>query len=130
MTYAVVSDVAEELGRPISSLTSDETAQINRWLRRAEAVIRGRLPGLDDLVTAGALTAEVVADVEAAAVARKVLNPEGKVAERIDDYDYRLNENSRRGEVFITDEEWALLTPVSVSVAFSTRPGFEPDGVA
>ena len=53
----------------------------------------------------------VLVDVETEAVIRKVKNPDGKVSEGIDDYNYRLNENARKGDLFLTDEEWALISP-------------------
>src|SRR5690606_40269505 len=57
------------------------------------------------------------------AVIRKLKNPDGKVSEGIDDYNYRLNENSRKGELFLTDEEWALLLPGAGEGAWTIRPG-------
>lgn len=125
MTYANVTDVSTRLGRPINS--PDEIAQVNAWLGDVERLILRRLPNLDDYITDGTVDADDVVRVEAQAVIRKILNPEGKVAEDIDDYRYRYNENTRRGELFLTDEEWAAITPVAASGAFSTRPGFEPD---
>lgn len=121
MTYANLSDVSTRLGRPITN--ADEIAQVNAWLGDVEALILARLPNLDDLVAAGNPSALVVAMVEANAVIRKIKNPDGKVSEGIDDYNYRLNENSRKGELFLTDEEWALLTPDSADGAWTIRPG-------
>lgn len=125
MTIGTVQDVADELGRPITD--ASEVAQVTKWLARVEAIIKRRMPDLLDLVAAGDPPAELVAGIEASAVVRKIKNPDGKVAEGIDDYNYRYNEQSRKGEIFLTDDEWALLLPVSASGAFSTRPGFEPD---
>lgn len=121
MTYANLSDVSTRLGRPITS--PEEVAQVNAWLADVEALILARIPNLADLVTAGNPSAAVVAMVEANAVIRKIKNPDGKVSEGIDDYNYRLNENSRKGELFLTDEEWALLTPDSPDGAWTIRPG-------
>lgn len=121
MTYAVLADVSTRLGRPITD--TDEIAQVNAWLGDVEAMILARIPGLADLVAAGNPSAEVVAMVEANAVIRKIKNPDGKVSEGVDDYNYRLNENSRKGELFLTDEEWALLTPDSANGAWTIRPG-------
>ena len=61
--------------------------------------------------------------IEANAVIRKVRNPDGKVSEGNDVYNYRLNENARKGELFLTDEEWALLTPGGGTGAFTITPG-------
>lgn len=120
MTYASITDVSTRLGRPI--VDTLEVAQVNAWLEDVEAIILARIPGLPDAVIAGSPTAATVVMVESNAVIRKIKNPDGKVAERVDDYDYRLNENSRKGELFLTDEEWALLTPDGPDGAFTIRP--------
>lgn len=120
MTYATVSDVATRLGRPISDAA--EIAQVNAWLGDVESIIEARVGPLAIAVTAGTLTTGTIVRVECQAVIRKVQNPDGKVAENVDDYGYRYNENVRRGELFLTDEEWASLTPASSSAAFTITP--------
>ena len=47
MTWAQIDDVAVELGRDIAS-DSTEGRQIGKWLRRAEMMIRNRIPVLDE----------------------------------------------------------------------------------
>ena len=121
MSYASIEDVSTRLGRPITDPA--EVAQITAWLGDVEALIVSRIPTLDDSVALGSPTAAVVAMVEANAVIRKVRNPDGKVSEGIDDYNYRLNENARKGEIFLTDDEWALLAPTAGGGAFTIRPG-------
>ena len=121
MSFANVTDVATRLGRPITD--ADEIAQVNAWLGDISALIEARIPDIADRVAGGVPSTAVVAMVEANAVIRKVQNPEGKVSEDIDDYRYRLNENARRGELFLTDEEWALLEPGSGEGAFTIVPG-------
>lgn len=129
MSYATITDVSERLGRPIS--TAAEIAQVNAWLGDVHALILGRIPTIDAQVLEGQPSEAVVVMVEANAVIRKIQNPEGKVSEGIDDYNYRLNENARKGEIFLTDDEWALLLRgTNPSGAFSTRPGFEPDTIS
>lgn len=120
MTFASITDVSTRLGRPISDAL--EVAQVTAWLEDVEAIILSRIPELPVAVTDGRPTLSTVVMVEANAVIRKIKNPDGKVAERVDDYDYRLNENSRKGELFLTDEEWALLTPDGPDGAFTIRP--------
>lgn len=124
-TYANLADVATRLGRSITS--TEEVAQVNAWLADIDALIAQRIPTLAALVAAGAPTTAVVVMVEANAVVRKVRNPEGKVSENIDDYQYRLNPEAARGELFLTEEEWASLSPGSGQGAFSVRPYFAPD---
>lgn len=71
----------------------------------------------------GALDAGLVANVEAAAVARKILNPGGLKSEQVDDYAYSRVSDAAQVDVTLTDEEWALLTPSrSERGAFSITP--------
>ena len=125
MTYATVVDVSTRLGRPIAD--PDEVAQVEAWLDDAEAVILSRIPTLPDLLGVGAPTVATLVMVESNAVIRKIRNPEGYTSETIDDYTYRYNEQVRRGDIFLTDEEWSLLSPAGAAGAFSTTPGFVPD---
>lgn len=121
MTYALVSDVSTRLGRPISD--ANEVAQVTAWLEDVETLIRARIPDLDGRVADGTPTAPTVVMVEANAVVRKVRNPDGKQNERIDDYSYGLNADAARGDLFLTDDEWALLEPGSGNGAWTIRPG-------
>lgn len=118
--YANLTDVSARLGRPVTDAT--EVEQVNAWLSDVETLILARIPDMVARVGDNQPSSAVVAMVEANAVVRKVRNPEGKVSERIDDYDYRLNENAGRGELFLTDEEWALLSPGAGAGAFTIRP--------
>lgn len=123
MTYATVADVSTRLGRPIDS--PEEQAQVGAWLGDVESLIRLRVPNLDDRVAAGEIPPGTVVMIETNAVIRKMTNPDGKVSETIDDYTYRYNETARKGDLFLTDDDWALL--LAQSGAFSVRPDFEPD---
>lgn len=125
MTYASIADVAAELGRPVP--TGAETiAQWNRWLTRIENQILARIPDLHDRVAAGDPTADLVADVEATAVARKALNPEGlrSTTRSIDDGSVTKTVDQERsaGKLELTDDEWDLLLPRPVRGAFTIRP--------
>ena len=108
MAHATLQDVTDSLGRPI---VGAESTQVNGWLDKIERIISRKLGDLDALISDGRLSAELLADVETEAVIRKIKNPDGKVAEGIDDYNYRLNENARKGDLFLTEEEWALISP-------------------
>ncbi|GIG27182.1 Gp19/Gp15/Gp42 family protein [Cellulomonas denverensis] len=120
MTYAVLTDVATRLGRPITD--TNEVAQVNAWLSDIEALILSRIPDLAAQIADGHPTEAVVKMVEANAVIRKIKNPDGKQNERIDDYSFGLNTDAARGDLFLTDEEWALLEPGSGEGAFTIRP--------
>lgn len=126
MSVATVTDVQVRLGRPITDAT--EIAQVNAWLSDLEALIKVRIPDLSQRVLDGVLDSEVVKLVEAQAVVRKVKNPDGKQNERVDDYSYGLTADAARGDLFLTDDEWALLLPsTNPSGAFTIRPYGAPD---
>ncbi len=110
MTYASVTDVSKRLGRPIT--VGAETEQVEAWLEDVESLILARIPDLAVHVTDGRLTLETVKMIESNAVIRKVKNPDGYTSETIDDYTYRFNDSARKGDLFLTDEEWALLLPL------------------
>lgn len=126
--FATLTDVQARLGRPISDAA--EIAQVTAWLADTEVLIRARVPDIDERVAAGTPPAATVTMVVSNVVIRKLQNPDGKIQEGLDDYNYRLNENARRGELFLTDDEWALILGPVASGAFSVRPYFESDTTA
>lgn len=108
---ASVKDVATQLGRPI-----DEPLEINQvtaWIEMAELAIRQRYPNLDQLIAGNRISLDAVNMVEASAVARHSLNPEGYTSksERIDDYQTTYGMTNSAVGITFTDSEWALLTP-------------------
>lgn len=125
MTYASVADVAAELGRPVPT-DPNIVAQWERWLTRVENQILDRIPDLADRIAVGRPTAELVADIEAAAVARKALNPEGlrSTTRSIDDGSVTktIDQTRSAGELELTDDEWARLLPRRSRGAFTIRP--------
>jgi hypothetical protein len=118
MAVATPEQVEASLGR---SLTNPETVQVSQWLDDAELQIRLRLGAIADL------DQEAVAYVERESVILKLQNPEGKQQEAIDDYSYRRYDANARGQVFIIDDWWDILSPTSSPSAFSFRPTFETD---
>lgn len=127
MVYATIQDVADELGRTAFTDPA-EIAQLNAWLRRANAAIKVRVPDLDARVDSGSLSAEVVASIEAAAVARKAQNPKGlrSVMRSVDDGSIQETVDSTRsdGVIRIMDDEWMLLLGRQTRGAFSVRPAW------
>ena len=111
MTFARVDDVAAELGRDIAA-DGTEAKQITKWLRRAEMLIRNRIPVLDEWCKDENYR-DVVVEVESAAVARKALNPEGVSSTmlQIDDGNMQtsIDSSRSRSEISILDEEWDML---------------------
>ena len=130
MMKATVADVAAELGQ---ALPDDPhiIAQWNRWINRADTIIRARIPDLDARILAGTLSSLVVVDIQAAAVARKALNPEGlrQTTMSVDDGSVtRIVDSARSiGEIVILPEEWERLLPGKTSPVWSLRPHFTPD---
>jgi hypothetical protein len=134
VTYATVADVAVRLGRPI--VDSAEVAQTEALLSDVETIIRSRILDLDAQVVEGAPPAATVVMVESNAVVRKLRNPDGKVQERIDDYSYGYAQDAARSDLYLTDDEWALLDPGSpdgawtidtTAAASAWRAGAPPD---
>ena len=121
---ASVKDVATQLGRDITDPL--EVNQITAWLEMAELVIRQRYPNLDQLIASGRISQDAVDMVEASAVARHSLNPEGYTSksERIDDYQQTYGMTNSAVGITFTDSEWALLTPTDSGAegAFTITP--------
>lgn len=108
---ASVQDVATQLGRPIDDPL--EINQITAWIEMAELAILQRYPNLDQLIADKRVSQNAVNMVEASAVARHSLNPEGYTSksERIDDYQQTYGMANSAVGITFTDSEWALLTP-------------------
>jgi hypothetical protein len=111
-----VIDIETALGR---TLTDTEQAQAAQWIADALLLIGHRLGDVADL------DQDVLDYVIREAVVARFRNPEGFQSETIDDYTYRLPNETRR--VTILDEWWNMLDPDTGSGAFSVRPGFEAD---
>jgi hypothetical protein len=106
MAYAHAGDVADRLGR---ELDISEARIVNARLDDVELMIKARISDLDDRVTAGDPSEDVVIMVEADVVLRLLRNPEGIVGETDGNYSYQLNWANVTGRLTITDEDWALL---------------------
>lgn len=108
---ASVQDVATQLGRPIDDPL--EINQVTAWIEMAELAIRQRYSNLDQLIADKRISQNAVNMVEASAVARHSLNPEGYTSksERIDDYQRTYGMTNSAVGITFTDTEWALLTP-------------------
>lgn len=118
LVLAALASAEAELGR---TLTDTERRQYEHRAHNALVLIRGRL-GADLTV----LDQDALVYVLGEVLLARARNPEGFQSESIDDYTYRHGAETRR--VTILPEWWELLSPSRESGAFSTRPGFEPDG--
>jgi hypothetical protein len=78
-----------------------------------------------DALQSDELFRKLVVQVQVAAVLRWLKNPDGKYQEAGDDYSFSRDASLATGEVYISDQEVALLSPVasqSPSGAYSIRP--------
>ena len=128
--YASVDDVAAELGEEITT-DSARGKQIQRWLNRAERIIRARVTELDNWANADADYKATVNDVEVSAVERKARNPDGmrSMMTQIDDGNFQQTVDTSRstGEIVILDSEWSLLLKSASTTAFSVTMQAQPD---
>lgn len=122
---ATVQQVGELLQRDITDEL--ETRQVTRWIEYADMLIRRRYPNLDALITDGSINSDAVDMVEAMAVARYALNPEGVTSRStsIDDYQETQGLRNAQPGIVILDTEWALIAPKTATAgagAFTIVP--------
>lgn len=106
MTYAEPSDVSGRLGR---SLDASESTMVATRLADAERLLKARIPDLDQKITDGDVSIDLVKMIEANAVVRLVRNPNAYTGETDGNYSYQINWKTATGELEILDNEWALL---------------------
>lgn len=132
MTFADPSDVAREL-RGSTSFEPTEAAQWQAWLDRVERSIERafRRRGLDlhEQVALGEPTEGDVADVEVAAVIRKIQNPlwgrtSRTTSRQVDDSSISETDRSESlgNPLDLLNEELAGLLPADDARAFSITP--------
>ena len=122
---ATVQQVGELLQRDITDEL--ETRQVTRWIEYADMLIRRRYPNLDALIGDGSINSDAVDMVEAMAVARYALNPEGVTSRStsIDDYQETQGLRNAQPGIVILDTEWALIAPKTTTAgtgAFTIVP--------
>ncbi|KUI26561.1 hypothetical protein AU196_02820 [Mycobacterium sp. IS-1742] len=118
MPHASAADVAAIYGK---SLTTEETALVERRLAQVERMILRKIPDLGAQIDAGDLDEADVIDVEAEAVLRVIRNPEGLYSEQDGSYGYQLSREAADNRLRVTAEEWALLG-IRPSRMFSITP--------
>lgn len=106
MAYATTEDIEARIGR---DLDDAERLIAQQRLEDVELIILGRIPDLHTRVTAGTVSVDVVAMVEADSVIRILRNPEGVVGESDGNYSYQLNWATVSGRLDLSPEEWRLL---------------------
>src|SRR3954454_18381759 len=118
MTYAKVADVQAIYGK---SLSTEETALVERRLAQVDRKILRRIPDLDDQITAGTIDQADVVDIEAEAVLRVIRNPDGLFSEQDGSYGYQLSREAADNSLRIPAEEWERLG-IKPSRMFSITP--------
>lgn len=106
MAYATVADVEARLGR---ELTPEEEAQVLELLEDVEAMIRLRIPNLDELVANGEIPERIVVMVEVNAVLRVLRNPDAFISETDGNYSYQRSIDGASGYLEILPNEWQWL---------------------
>ncbi|ORB67690.1 Gp19/Gp15/Gp42 family protein [Mycolicibacterium tusciae] len=118
-TYAKAADVQAIYGK---SLTTEETALVERRLAQVERKILRRIPDLAAQIEAGDLDEADVVDIEAEAVLRVIRNPEGLYSEQDGTYGYQLSREAADNSLRVTAEEWERLG-IKPSRMFQISPG-------
>lgn len=127
MSVVTITDVQARLGRVLTDL---EQEQVTAWLEDLDALVRARIPDLDDQLALGTIDVRVLKLVFAQAVRRLLLNPEGlrQYTESIDDYSITKTVDSAvsSSALYLSDDEWAMLLPATADGAFTIRAGGAP----
>lgn len=107
MSYATPDDVAARF-----DLGDTTTQRVQILLDDVEQLILSKVPDLAARVAATPplLTQQTVVMIECHAVIRYLDNPFGRTSENIDDYGWRRDGGDVRGGLYLTDDEWAMLT--------------------
>jgi len=121
MAYATVEDVEARFSR---ELTDHERIVVENRLEDVEAMIKTRIPDLDEKIANGEISEQVVVMVEAEAVLRVIRNPDGFTQEVDGNYSYSMSSATAPGRLLIRDDEWGMLG-VSGGI-FTLRPYFKP----
>ena len=120
-----VDQIAAHMGVATPSADSPTARQWTAWIEHAGFLVDQRADRM------GVVVDEAVKDrVVTLAVVEMARNPQAvsQVDVAVDDGRVSRRFSSSTGQVSILDEWWVWLGLAGVSAAFSTRPGFEPDG--
>lgn len=128
MSVVTITDVQARLGRVLTDL---EQQQVTAWLEDLDALVRARIPDLDEQLESGEMDRSVMKLVFAQAIRRLLLNPEGlrQYTESIDDYSITKTVDSAvsSSALYLSDDEWAMLLPATADGAYTIRAGGCPD---
>lgn len=104
---AIVQNLSD---RALRGLSDQETTVGQQWLDDAWSIIVTEVPSVGTRIEAGdQATTALAVQVECAMVMRVFNNPEGKLQEGVDDYQYRLDASVSTGALYLSDAERDLL---------------------
>lgn len=110
--------LSDVVARYPGDLSSGQTVNATAWLADAWELVLGKRPLLETWIGATPPAPFVregnVVRIVSEIVVRKLLDPEGKSMESIDDYRYERFDNGDRG-LFVTDGELEDLSPTPVT---------------
>src|SRR5690554_5471170 len=106
MAYATVEDVESRFTREVSD---EEGTLVQSRLEEVKAIIRTRIPDLDEKIASGTLSKQVIIIVESEAVLRVLRNPEGFSQKTDGNYSYSMSSTNAPGRILILPEEWVWL---------------------
>ncbi len=93
------------------TLSDGQQVNAQAYIADAWALLLLKRPTLEADITAATVTNADVIRVVSTAVVRKLINPEGKSEESIDDYRFKFG-GDRYGDLYFTDEELVQVTPL------------------
>jgi hypothetical protein len=114
--FAAVGDVQAQLG----TMTAAQQSLAAWLIRAASAMLRGRLPLIDQQIAAGLVSREMAALVVSNMVLRVMRNPNGLRAETTGPFSRTYDTTTAAGLLVLTDYDLATVTPAEVV----------PDGLA
>ena len=121
MTIATPADVEAAIGRPLST---QESAQAQYLLTYTEAILTRRLGDLYDATADDDPTLDQVKMVEVNSVVRVLRNPAGVKSETAGPFQVSLDTSGRAGQLYISEDDWALLGVSGATGAFSIAPTY------
>lgn len=108
-------------------LTGQERTNAQTFLVDAWAYLTAELPTLDQRLTDGEVSDELVTAAVCAMVLRVLRNPDGKRQESIDDYAWTRDQAVSAGLLYATSDELARLSGGTTAAAFSITPWQAPE---
>lgn len=118
--------------RALRTLSSAELTAAPYLLADAWAIILSARPSVATRLDAGTTSnlPELLVQIECAMVLRVLSNPDGKLEEQVDDYEYRFDSARSTGALYLSDAELELLGlgDTASNSAFTIKPaGVTPD---